>query len=68
MGGSGYRHSRDTVAALYGAVRDWPKLPVNRSTISGPLGNGKPRVSICRGIPKNDPGTNLRLSLANRRH
>lgn len=67
MGGSGYRPSRDTVAVLYGAVRGWPMLRHKSDGISGPLGNGKSSISICRGIPKNDPGTNLRLSLNNRR-
>lgn len=67
MGGSGHRPSRDAVAALYGAVKDWPMLRHKSDGISGPLGNGKSSISICRGIPKNDPGPNLRLILDNRR-
>jgi hypothetical protein len=66
MGGSGYRPSRDTVAALYGAVRRSPQMRQTAPGISGPYSNGKAPVSICRGIPKNDPGTNVRLSLDNR--
>ena len=66
MGGSGHRPSWDTVAALYGAVRRSAQMGQTAPGISGPLGNGKPLVSICRGIPKNDPGTNLRLVLDNR--
>lgn len=67
MGGSGYRPSRDIVATLYGAVRGWPMLRHKSDGISGPLGNGKSRLSIVEYIPKNDPGTNMRLSLNNRR-
>lgn len=67
MGGSGYRPSRDAVAVLYGAVRGWPMLRHKSDGISGPLGIGSLAVSICRGIPKNYPGTNLRLSPNNRR-
>ena len=67
MGGSGYRPSRDAVAALYGAVWGPAQMGQTGPDISGPYCNGKPHVSICRGIPKNDPDTNLRLSLNNRR-
>lgn len=36
MGGSGYRPSRDTAAALYGAERGWPMLRHKSDGISGP--------------------------------
>lgn len=36
MEGSGYRPSRDTVAALYGAVRGWPNCRPCTRDISGP--------------------------------
>ena len=68
MGGSGYRPSQDTVAALYGAVWGPAQMRQTAPGISGPLGNGKSSVSICRGIPKNYLGTNMRLSLDNRRY
>lgn len=46
MGGSGYRPSRDTVAALYGAVRDWPMLRHNSDGISLPYCNGKSPANL----------------------
>lgn len=67
MRGSGYRPSRDAVAAPYGAVSGWPMLRHKSDGISGPYSNGKSRRIYMSSIPKNDPGTNLRLSLDNRR-
>lgn len=67
MGGSGYLPSRDAVAVLHGAVWGPAQMGQTAPGISGPYSNGKSSISICRGIPKNDPGTILRLSLNNRR-
>jgi hypothetical protein len=43
MGGSGYRPSRDTVAALYGAVRGWRMLRHKSDAISLPYSNSNRR-------------------------
>lgn len=52
MEGSGYRPSRDTVAALYEAVRGWPMLRHKSDAISLPYGiEERPRSRPVNPVP-----------------